>query len=303
MSSPARDEQRLQRIEKFKRETHPSSEWQYSFRDVILYALSIGCQRTERQFVYENDTNFATLPSFAVVAVHKAGLQYQDLLPNFDPRMLLHGEQYVEIFSPLPTDGRFVVKPSLIDIQDKGKAALVITRASIVDPDTDKVYAMNEVTAFVRKSGGFGRTQPVARTAAATAVNKPPQRSPDAVIEEQTSPDLAALYRLNADYNPLHIDPAFSSKGGFANPILHGLCTFGISTKHVLQQYGGNNPSCIKSIKAQFAMYVFPGETLRTEMWQESPNKIIFQTRVLERDVLAITKAAIELRTPSSSKL
>lgn len=163
--------------------------------------------------------------------------------------MLLHGEQYVEIFSPLPTDGKFIVKPSLIDIQDKGKAALVITRASIVDPDTDKVYAMNEVTAFVRKSGGFGRTQPVARTAAATAANKPPQRSPDAVIEEQTSPDLAALYRLNADYNPLHIDPAFSSKGGFPNPILHGLCTFGISTKHVLQQYGGNNPGCIKSIK------------------------------------------------------
>ena len=85
MSSPARDEPRLQRIERFKRETHPSSEWQYSFRDVILYALSIGCRRTERNFVYENDTDFATLPSFAVVAVHKAGLPYQDLLPNFDP--------------------------------------------------------------------------------------------------------------------------------------------------------------------------------------------------------------------------
>lgn len=168
--------------------------------------------------------------------------------------MLLHGEQYVEIFSPLPTHGKFVVKPSLIDIQDKGKAALVITRASIVDPDTDKVYAMNEVTAFVRKSGGFGRTPPAARTAAATAANKPPQRSPDATIEEQTSPDLAALYRLNADYNPLHIDPAFSSKGGFANPILHGLCTFGISTKHVLQQYGGNDPGCIMSIKVSISL-------------------------------------------------
>ena len=85
MSASARDERRLQRIESFKQATHPSSEWQYNFRDVILYALSIGCRRTEREFVYENDCDFATLPSFAVVAVHKARLQYQDLLPNFDP--------------------------------------------------------------------------------------------------------------------------------------------------------------------------------------------------------------------------
>ena len=85
MSASERDERRLQRIELFKQATHPSSEWQYSFRDVILYALSIGCRRTEREFVYENDCDFATLPSFAVIAVHKARLQYQDLLPNFDP--------------------------------------------------------------------------------------------------------------------------------------------------------------------------------------------------------------------------
>ncbi len=81
---PARNEERLHRIDQFKQATHPSAEWNYSFRDVILYALSIGCRRTERQFVYENDKNFATLASFAVVAVHKARLEYQQLLPNFD---------------------------------------------------------------------------------------------------------------------------------------------------------------------------------------------------------------------------
>ena len=166
-------------------------------------------------------------------------------------RQLLHGEQFVHIFSPLPVNGNFIVQPSLVDIQDKGKAALVITRASIIDPDSRKVYAMNEVTAFVRKSGGFGRTKPVSRIAAATAANKPPARQPDAVVEQQTSPDLAALYRLNADYNPLHIDPAFSSKGGFDAPILHGLCTFGISTKHVMKVYAHGNPSSIKSIKVR----------------------------------------------------
>lgn len=166
-------------------------------------------------------------------------------------RQLLHGEQFVQIFSPLPVNGNFIVQPSLVDIQDKGKAALVITRASVIDPDSRKVYAMNEVTAFVRKSGGFGRTKPVPRTAAATAANKPPARQPDAVVEEKTSPDLAALYRLNADYNPLHIDPAFSSKGGFDVPILHGLCTFGISTKHVMKEFAQGNPSSIKNIKVR----------------------------------------------------
>lgn len=167
-------------------------------------------------------------------------------------RQLLHGEQFVQIFSPLPVNGKFIVQPSLVDIQDKGKAALVITRASIVDPDDDnRVYAINEVTAFVRKSGGFGRTKPVLRPAAATAANKPPARQPDAVVEEQTSADLAALYRLNADYNPLHIDPDFSSKAGFNAPILHGLCTFGISTKHVMKQCAHCDPSRIKSIKVR----------------------------------------------------
>ena len=163
--------------------------------------------------------------------------------------MLLHGEQFVEIHTPLPVNGKFVVKPALVDIQDKGKAALVITRASIVDPNSNKVYATNEVTAFVRGSGGFGRTKPVPRNPAATAANKPPQRAPDAVVKEQTSPDQAALYRLNADYNPLHIDPEFSSKGGFKDPILHGLCSFGISAKHVLQQYAQGQPQNIKTIK------------------------------------------------------
>ena len=177
--------------------------------------------------------------------------------PLYMQRMLLHGENYVEIFSPLPTSGNFVIQPSLIDIQDKGKAALLITRSSIVDPKAQKVLAINESTAFVRGSGGFGRTKPVARAAAATAANKPPPRQPDAVIEEHTSPDLAALYRLNADYNPLHIDPAFSSKGGFQDPILHGLCSFGISTKHVMQQFGQNSAASIKSIKVRGSSVLF----------------------------------------------
>ena len=49
-------------------------------------------------------------------------------------------------------------------------------------------------------------------------------------------------------------------------------------------------------MQARFAKHVFPGETLRTEMWQEGSSKVIFQTRIVERDMLALTFAAVELR-------
>merc|ERR1711939_645227 len=125
---------------------------------------------------------------------------------------------------------------------------------------------------------------------AATALNKVPSRAPDAVVEEKTLPQQAAIYRLSGDYNPLHIDPNFAKVGGFDAPILHGLCFFGISGKHIFTKYGA-----VKDIKVRFVGSMFPGETVVTEMWQESPKRVVFQSKCKERGTVVLGAAAVTL--------
>eukprot|EP00891_Asterochloris_glomerata_P002503 jgi/Astpho2/2503/fgenesh1_pg.00048_%23_26_t len=218
------------------------------------------------------------------------------LCPSSMQSLLLHGEHFLLLHKPLPPEGDFVVMPSLVDMVDKGKAALISTKATIIDAATDQVYAENELTIFARGSGGFGPTSSVPRRADVIALNQPPDTPTDAVVEERTSPEQAALYRLNGDYNPLHIDPEFSGKGGFEVPILHGLCTYALSTKHVLQALGHDNPANLRWVKARFSGHVFPGETLQTRMWVVSAIKVIFQARVVERNSLVVSNAAVEFQ-------
>lgn len=279
-------------------------EFTYGEREAILYALGVGCKRTDTQFVYENDVNFSVLPTFGVIPSFTAmnSVPFSDFVPNFNPMMLLHGEQFLSVKKPIPTSGTLKSKARVIDILDKGKGASVVIGVTTVDESNEVVFE-NEFTLFIRGSGGFGGQSKGADRGAATAANKIPNRKPDAVVSEKTNEDQAALYRLSGDYNPLHIDPEMSAIGGFNVPILHGLCSFGISGKHVLKTFGNNNPETFKNIKARFAKHVFPGETLETSMWKEG-NKVIFQTRVVERDVIAISNAAVELNTAArESKL
>ena len=207
--------------------------------------------------------------------------------------MLVHGEQYLELHKPLPVTGKLINKGRIVDVVDKGKGTTVTIGVSTYD-EKGNLVCENEFTNFIRGMGGFGGT-PVARKPAAVDENKPPSRAPDAVVKEVVNSDQAALYRLSGDYNPLHIDPEMSKMGGFDVPILHGLCTFGIAGKHVLKTFGKNDSANFKSIKVRFAKHVFPGETLETQMWKEG-SKVYFNVRVVERDVLAISNAAVELR-------
>jgi multifunctional beta-oxidation protein len=212
--------------------------------------------------------------------------------------MLLHGEQYLEIRKfPIPTDATLVSYPKLVEVVDKGAAGIVVTGTVTKDANTGEDVFYNESTVFIRGSGGFGGPNKGGNRGAATAVHKPPPRAPDAVVEEKTTEEQAALYRLSGDRNPLHIDPEFSKVGGFKVPILHGLCFFGFSAKHVLQNYGA-----FKNIKVRFAGTVLPGQTLRTEMWKEG-NRVIFQTKVVETGKLAIAGAGAELMEDAKPKL
>ncbi|KAI7897720.1 uncharacterized protein BX663DRAFT_527318 [Cokeromyces recurvatus] len=284
-------------VEAAKKLEFETLEFTYTEREVILYALGVGCKRTDTSFVYENDVNFHVLPTFGVIPSFTTmnTVPIGDFLPNYNPMMLLHGEQFLSLKKPIPTSGTLKSKAHLVDILDKGKGASVIINVTTTD-ESDEVVFENEFTLFIRGSGGFGGRSRGEDRGPATATNTIPNRKPDAICTEKTSEDQAALYRLSGDYNPLHIDPEMSAIGGFDIPILHGLCSFGISGKHVLKTFGNNDPASFANIKARFAKHVFPGETLETSMWKEG-NKIIFQTRVVERDVIAISNAAVELNT------
>lgn len=242
--------------------------------------------------MYEGSENFQVLPTFGVIPSFNVGAMWnmEDVVPNYSPMMLLHGEQYLEIRKfPIPTSARLVNYPRLIEVIDKGNAAIHISGTTTKDAKTGEDVFYNEMSAFIRGSGGFGGPTKGTDRGAATASNKPPQRNPDIVVEEKTSEEQAAFYRLVGDRNPLHIDPAFSKLGGFKTPILHGLCFFGISGKHVYQKFGP-----FKNIKVRFNGIVLPGQTLRTEMWKEG-GKVIFQTRVVETGKLCIAGAGAEL--------
>ncbi|RFU35817.1 hypothetical protein B7463_g533, partial [Scytalidium lignicola] len=290
----------LDNIEAAKKAKAKGSEFTYEERDSILYNLGVGAKKTQLQYVFEGNENFQVIPTFGVIPFFNADAPYNmdDIVPNFSPMMLLHGEQYLEVLQfPIPTSGTLVSYPKLLEVVDKGNAAIVKAGTTTINKATGKPLFYNETTTFIRGSGGFGGSKKPADRGAATASNTPPKRNPDAVVEEKTTEEQAVLYRLSGDYNPLHVDPAFAKVGGFKVPILHGLCFMGIAAKAVYEKYGA-----YKNVKVRFAGTVLPGQTLVTEMWKEG-NKVIFQTKVKETGKFAITAAAVELLDGAKGKL
>ncbi|KAN0104384.1 multifunctional beta-oxidation protein-like protein [Hyaloscypha variabilis] len=290
----------LANIEKAKKAEASGTPFKYEERDVILYNLGIGAKKTDLPYVFEGNENFQALPTFGVIPFFSAETPYNiaDVVPNFSPMMLLHGEQYLEILSyPIPTSGTLISYAKLLEVVDKGNAAIVKSGITTVNKETGKPLFYNESTVFIRGSGGFGGVKKPLDRGPSTAANKPPSRPADYVSEEKTTEEQAVLYRLSGDYNPLHVDPAFAKMGGFKVPILHGLCFFGIAGKAVYQKYGA-----FKNIKVRFAGTVLPGQTLVTECWKEG-NRVVFQSKVKETGKLAIAAAAAELVDGAKGKL
>ncbi|KDQ14285.1 hypothetical protein BOTBODRAFT_32760 [Botryobasidium botryosum FD-172 SS1] len=265
-------------------------EYSYDKRDVIIYNLGIGATEQELQWTYEDNENFAALPTFGVIPQFPAsGGIPMDWLPGFNPAKLLHGEQYLEIKRPIPTSGTLVNHAKILEVLDKGKAAAVTAAVETKDKETGETIFLNTSTVFLRGCGGFGGKKVGDDRGASTAANVPPKRAPDATVEEKTVTTQAALYRMSGDLNPLHILPEFAAIGGFDKPILHGLCSMGFAGKHVLKTFGP-----WKNIKVRFSGVVFPGETLVTQMWKEG-DKVIFTTKVKERDSVVLSSAAVTL--------
>lgn len=289
----------LDSIEKAKKANKPGTRLNYDDKDLILYALSLGAKRTDLKWVYENSPDFEALstlgatifyPSMGTFFNSETPYSFYEILPNFNPMLLLHGEHYLEIRKfPIPTKSETITYAKVVEVLDKGTAAVAVIGFTTKDTKSGEELFYNESTLFVNGSGGFGGASRGSGRGHAAQPFVPPKRTPDVVTEERTTQEQAALYRLSGDRNPLHIDPDFSKVGGFKIPILHGLCTMGIAGKHIYTTFGR-----WKSIKARFVGVVLPGQTLVTEMWKEG-NRVTFQVKVKETGKPAIAMAGVEL--------
>lgn len=261
----------------------------YQNRDLILYALGIGAGagKDELKFVYESELQ--ALPTFGVIPPFPALSGFIDLKGvEINPAMLLHGEQYLELYRPIPPEGRVTSYPRISALYDKGKGALIEIEATTKDERGDALF-LNRFGVFIRGEGGFGGEK------GPDPGHFPPEREPDQVVSLPTLPQQALIYRLSGDYNPLHADPDFAAMGGFPRPILHGLCTMGFACRAVLRAYGENNPANFKAMKVRFSRPVFPGEVIVTEMWQENTGEVIIRSKTAERGEYCLTNAAIWL--------
>jgi 3-hydroxyacyl-CoA dehydrogenase/3a,7a,12a-trihydroxy-5b-cholest-24-enoyl-CoA hydratase len=258
------------------------STFEYTDRDVMLYALGVGASTDELQYVFER--GLKVIPTFGVIPAFPA-LGSLVGVAKINPVMILHGEQAIEIRKPFPVKGKLTTVGTIKGIYDKGRGALVVVDAETTD-EAGETLCVNTFGIFVRGEGGFGGDRgPSGRR------NLPPERAPDEVVEMQTLPQQAAIYRLSGDRNPLHIDPDFAKMAGFDKPILHGLCTFGHVARAVIQKYCDGDSDRFKGLDARFTGVVFPGEKIITEMWKESDSQIILQAKT-ERGEVVLGNAA-----------
>ena len=271
-------------------------EVQIGNKEMILYSLGIGFQKqplkTEHyDFTYEGSADFQAFPTMAVVVGHRGDLANFEVpgMPRFNPMMLLHGEERVEMHSPIEMDTTLLVEETIIDLQDKKKATVMVIETKITDKETNELKAKLFTNLFIRGIGGFG-----AKGTYKNAIPAEPKTQPDYVVSETTTPNQAFLYRLSGDYNPLHVDPNMSSLGGFDTPILHGLCTYGITARAVYETFHKEDPNLMQSITGRFTSHVFPGETLVVNMWK-SGNQVTFITKTKERG-LAVLKGSCVLK-------
>ncbi|HWE99795.1 MAG TPA: MaoC/PaaZ C-terminal domain-containing protein [Caulobacteraceae bacterium] len=273
----------------------------YGDKDVMLYALGIGLgadplDEKELPFVYEK--GLKVVPTAATVLA--AGARTRGEAPaqsdghrqsQLNYLMVVHGEQKVELHQPLPPSGTFTAESRTIGAFDKGKdkGAVVVNETVWTNEAGEKVATLTGST-FARGDGGFGGPSD-----GAPAPHEVPGRAPDLSVDFTTRPDQALIYRLNGDRNPLHSDPESARRSGFPRPILHGLCTYGITCRAILQEITGFDPAPILSHQVRFSSPVFPGETITVDLWRDG-KAISFEARVAARDVKVIRNGLTMLR-------
>jgi acyl dehydratase len=271
-----------------------SSSWGPT--DVILYHLGLGAgvpptDPAELSYVYEEGLH--VLPTFGVIP--PSPMLFDMLrLPGMDVDLskLLHGEQELELHPRLPVTADVRTSAKVCEVSDKGKAALVVLETVTRDARSDQPLVTNRFSAFIRGEGGFGDGD---GPRPASPPPTPPPRQPDLEVERATLPQQALLYRLSGDMNPIHADPEFARKGGFDRPILHGLCSYGMVCKAVVDAVLDGDVGRVGRYRARFAGVVFPGETITVRMWRD-PGVVFIEALCKERGTPVLSNAAIEIR-------
>ena len=271
----------------------PPVEQRITKRDTMLYALGVGlgadpCDTDQLKFVYEQ--NLQALPTMAIILGYP-GAWFAHPDTGVTRNRVVHGEQGFTIHRPLPVEGDLIGENKVVGVYDKGKdkGALLMTECTVRDKSTGDTYCTLTHTVFCRADGGFGGP---------AGTSKPPHQvpdtPPDAVCDLPTLPQAALIYRLSGDYNPLHADPAYAQKAGFKAPILHGRATFSIAGHAILKTCCGYDPARFKSMEGRFSSPVYPGETIRTEIWR-SGNEVTFRTTVPARGVTVLNNGRAEI--------
>ena len=255
----------------------PDIEHAYTEKDTILYALGLGCgadgpHGDDFKFVYEK--GLVALPTMAVVLA-SPGNWLGSKESTVDYTKVLHGEQYLTLHRPMPPEGKVVGRGRIVDLLDKGKdkGAVLYAERTIIDQASGEPVATLTSAAMLRGDGGFG-----GKPGPQPEPHKLPDGPPMRHVDIKTHPNSALIYRLSGDRNPLHADPKAAAAGGFKTPILHGLCTYGVAGRAIVKACCDNDPARLKSLQVRFSAPVFPGETIRTEMWPDG-SRVSFRAR------------------------
>lgn len=259
----------------------------YTRKDCILYALGLGygqdpLNSEELTFVFED--GLQAVPSMLTV-LGAPGAWASDPRTGIDWMRILHGEHRMTVHGILPPEGCLRSRTRVSSIVDKGegRGALVITTREVSDEASGKPIATIDHTSFCRSDGGFGGGDPVPSSLPAV-----PDAPADTTVNLQTAQGAALLYRLNGDLNPIHASPAAAKSAGFDRPILHGLCTYGMTARAILRAFCGNRPERLSSLSLRFSAPFYPGETLSVELWKRGPN-IHFRAIAPERGKAVLT--------------
>lgn len=255
-------------------------EWDTA--DVLLYHLALGAGADpvdEGELRYATESGSVVLPTFAVVApmlraTEPPRVSYPGV--EVDLRRILHGSQRIEVHAPIPREGKATASTRVADLHDKGSAAVIVVDTEATGSDGAPLWT-SSMRMFARGEGGFGGNR------GPSGPPDPPDREPDHVLSTPTLPQQALWYRLLGDRNPLHSDPKVAKAAGFPRPILHGLCSYAMVCRAIVDGVLGGRVESVRSFEARFAGVVFPGETLRTSVWRAG-DRLLFATTVEERD-------------------